>query len=75
MGPDAMILVFWMFIAQETVLKALWGRKSKQLNIQKTKILTSGPITSLQIDGEKVERVADFASWIPKSLQTMSEAI
>ena len=49
-----------MFIAQETVLKALWGRKSKQLNIQKTKILTSGPITSLQIDGEKVQRVADF---------------
>ena len=64
-----------MFIAQETVLKALWGRKSKQLNIQKTKILTSGPITSWQIDGEKVERVEDFASWIPKSLWTMSEAI
>ena len=49
-----------MFIAQETVLKALWGRKSKQLNIQKTKILTSGPITSWQIDGEKVETVTDF---------------
>ena len=60
-----------MFIAQETVLKALWGRKSKQLNIQKTKILTSGPITSWQIDGEKVERVEDFASWIPKSLWTI----
>ena len=64
-----------MFIAQETVLKALWGRKSKQLNIQKTKILTSGPITSWQIDGKKVERVEDFASWIPKPLWTMSEAI
>ena len=49
-----------MFIAQETVLKALWGRKSKQLNIQKTKILTSGPITSWQIDGKKVETVTDF---------------
>ena len=46
-----------------------------KLNIQKTKILTSGPITSWQIDGEKVERVEDFASWIPKSLWTMSEAI
>ena len=46
-----------------------------KLNIQKTKIMAYGPITSLQIDGEKVERVADFASWIPKSLQTMSEAI
>ena len=63
------------YIAQETVLKALWGRKSKQFNIQKTKILTSGPITSWQIDGEKVERGADFASWIPKSLWTMTETI
>ena len=46
-----------------------------KLNIQKTKIMASGPITSWQIDGEKVERVEDFASWIPKSLWTMSEAI
>ena len=52
-----------MFIAQETVLKALWGRKSKQLNIQKTKIMASSPTTSWQIDGEKVETVADFMFW------------
>ena len=38
------------------------------LNIQKTKIMASGPITSWQIDGETVERVADFIFWAPKSL-------
>ena len=40
-----------------------------KLNIQKTKILTSGPITSWQIDGETVETVTDFIFWAPKSLQ------
>jgi len=39
-----------------------------KLNIQKTKIMASGPITSQQIDGESVETVADFF-WAPKSLQ------
>ena len=34
-----------------------------KLNIQKTKIMASGPITSCQIDGETVERVADFVFW------------
>ena len=34
-----------------------------KLNIQKTKIMVSGPITSWQIDGEKVETVTDFISW------------
>ena len=38
-----------------------------KLNIQKTKIMASGPITSWQIDGETVETVADFF-WAPKSL-------
>ena len=37
-----------------------------KLNIQKTKIIASGPITSLQIDGEKVETVADFIFWHSK---------
>ena len=36
---------------------------SNKLNIQKTKIMASGPITSWQIDGEKVETVADFIFW------------
>ena len=37
-----------------------------KLNIQKMKIMESGPITSWQIDGEKVEIVADFIFWGPK---------
>ena len=40
-----------------------------KLNIQKTKILASGPLTSWQIDGETVEPVAHFIFWAPKSLQ------
>ena len=41
-----------------------------KLNIQKTKIMASGPITSWQIDGETVETVSDFIFWrAPKSLQ------
>ena len=40
-----------------------------KLNIQKTKIMTSGPITSWQIDGETVETVSDFIFWAPKLLQ------
>ena len=46
-----------------------------KLNIQKTKIITSGPITSWQIEGEKVETVTDFISWAPKSLQTLTAAM
>ena len=37
-----------------------------KLNIQKIKIMASGPITSWQIDGEIVERVADFIFWSSK---------
>ena len=40
-----------------------------KLNIQKTKIMASGPITSWQIDGKTTETVADFTFWAPKSLQ------
>ena len=40
-----------------------------KLNIQKTKIITSGPITSWQIDGEIVETIADIIFWAPKSLR------
>ena len=40
-----------------------------KLNIQKTKIMAFGPITSWEIDGETVETVSDFIFWTPKSLQ------
>ena len=46
-----------------------------QLNIQKTKIMASGPITSWQIDGETVERLADFILGVPKSLQIVISAM
>ena len=46
-----------------------------KLNIQKTKIMTSGPITSWQIDGETVETVADFILGAPKSLQMVIAAM
>ena len=46
-----------------------------KLNIQKTKIMASGPITSWEIDGETVETVADFIFWVPKSLQMVTEAM
>ena len=42
-----------------------------KLNIQKPKIMASGPITSWVIDGETVETVADLFFWAPKSLQTV----
>ena len=41
------------------------------INIQKTKIMASGPITSWEIDGETVETVSDFTFWAPKSLQML----
>ena len=46
-----------------------------KLNIQKTKIRASCPITSWQIDGEAVETVADFLFWAPKSLQMVTAAM
>ena len=46
-----------------------------KLNIQKTKIMASGPITSWQIDGETVEPVSDLIFWVPKSLQMVIAAM
>ena len=43
-----------------------------KLNIQKTKIMASGPVTSWQIDGETVETVTDFIFWVSKSLQMVT---
>ena len=46
-----------------------------KLNIQKTKIMASGPITSWEIDGETVETVSDFIFWAPNSLQMVTAAM
>ena len=45
------------------------------LNIQKTKIMASGPIASWQVDGEIVETVSDFILGAPKSLQMVTAAM
>ena len=46
-----------------------------KLNIQKTKIMASGPITSWQIDGETVEQWLTLFFWVPKSLQMVTAAM
>ena len=46
-----------------------------KLNIQNTEIMASGPITSWQLDGEKMETVRDFIFWAPKSLQMVTAAM
>ena len=63
-------------------LKSLLMKEKKEsekvglkLNIQKTKIMASGPITSWEIDAETVEIVLDFMFWAPKSLQMVIAAM
>ena len=65
-------------MAESEELKSLLKESTKvglKLNIQKTKIMASGPITSWEIDGETVETVTDFTFWAPKSLQVVAAAI
>ena len=66
----------------EEVLKSLLMKVKEEskkvglkLNIQKTKIMASGPITSWEIDGETVETVSDFILGAPKSLQMVIAAM
>ena len=56
-------------------VKAESEKVGLKLNIQKTKIMASHPITSSQIDGETVETVAGFIFWAPKSLQMITAAM
>ena len=46
-----------------------------KFNIQKMKIMVSGPIISWEIDGETVETVSDFIFWAPKSPKTVTAAM
>ena len=46
-----------------------------KLNIQRTKIMASGPFTSWQVDGKTVETLRDFTFWAPKSLQMVTAAM
>ena len=69
-------------MAESEELKSLLMKVKEQsekaglkLNIQKMKIMASSPITSWQIDGEKVETVTVLFSWAPKSLHMVTAAI
>ena len=62
----------------KSLLMKVKGESEKvglKLNIQKTKIMASGPITSWQIDGETVETGQTLLSWAPKSLQMVTAAM
>ena len=56
-------------------IKEVSEKVGLKLNIQKTKIIASSPITSWEIDGETVETVADFIFVAPKSLQMVIAAM
>ena len=71
-----------ILMAEREELKSLLMKVKKKsekvglkLNIQKTKIMASGPITSWQIDGETVETEEDFILGAPKSLQMVTAAM
>ena len=64
----------------EEELKSLLMKEESEkvglkLNIQKTKIMASGPITSWETDGERVETVSDFIFWGSKIMQIMTAAM
>ena len=66
----------------EEELKSLWMKVKEEsekvglkLNIQKTKIMASGPITSWEIDGVTVEIVSDFIFGAPESLRMVTAAM
>ena len=68
--------------SNEEELKSLLMKVKEQsekvglkLNIQKMKIMASGPITSWEIDGQTVETVSDYFWWAPKSLQVVTAAM
>ena len=64
---------------KEKLKSLLMKEKSEKvglkLNIHKTKIMASSPITSWQIDGETMETVTDYIFWAPKSLQMVTAAM
>jgi len=67
-----------ILMAEKSLLMKVKEESEKvglKLNIQKTKIIASGPITSWQIDGEIMETVIDFILGAPKSLQMVTAAM
>ena len=84
-GRNINNLRYWGYctlIAESEELKSLLMKVKEEsekvglkLNVQKMKIMSSGPITSWEIDGETVETVADFIFWAPKSQQMVIAAM
>ena len=66
---------YWSGVPLSMKVKEESEKVGSKLNIQKTKIMTSGPINSWQIDGETVKTVTDFILWAPKSLQMVTAAM
>ena len=71
-----------LMVESEKELKSLLMKVKKKsekvgltVNVQKTEIMASSPITSWEIDGETVETVSDFIFWAPKSLQMVTAAM
>ena len=62
-------------MAEREELKSLLVKAKEESEVQKTKIMASGPITSQQLDGETVETVADLYFGAPKSLQIVTAAM
>ena len=76
--PDDITLMAESEEEQKSLLMKVKVESEKvvlKLNIQKMKIMASGPITSWQIDGEAVETVSDFIFWAPESLQMVIAAM
>ena len=77
--PDNMlVMILWPLSLGSTCQWTLAEESEKaglKLSIQKTKIMASGPTTSWQIEGGKVEAVTNFFSWAPKSLRTVTAAM
>ena len=74
---DDAILIGWKQRTKEHLDESEWGewKAGLKLNIQKTKIMASGPITSRQIDGEIMKTVRDFIFLAPKLLQMVTAAV
>ena len=70
---DAFELWCWRSLLMKVKVES--EKVGLKLNIQKTKIMAPGPITSWVIDGETVETVSDFIFWAPKSLQMVLAAM
>ena len=75
---DDITLMAWSEEELKSLLTKVKEESEKvglKLNIQKTKTMACGSITSWEIDGETVETVADFILWAPKSLQIVIAAM